>query len=208
MLDGEQIGDEVRVIGFSRRVVANLLDGLLIVFATFLVIMGLSFLGIFVGMYRPEEEPPAAAIALISALVVSFVYYCGAWASTGQTLGHFMIGGRVTRLDGGKLSWGQAIVRYIGFIISGLALSLGFLWIVFDKKRQGWHDKLARTVVPFVDDEFPEGKPAEFTPADPGGGKGWIVVWLVLLLVAPAALLGSLAVLGPAIWRVVANFFR
>ena len=42
---------------------------------------------------------------------------------------------------------GQAILRYIGYIVSALALSIGFIWIAIDKRRQGWHDKIARTYV-------------------------------------------------------------
>ena len=42
----------------------------------------------------------------------------------------------------------QYVIRYLAFsIISILPLGLGCLWILWDKKRQGWHDKLARTVV-------------------------------------------------------------
>ena len=41
----------------------------------------------------------------------------------------------------------QNIIRYLGYFISFLPLGLGFLWIAFDKRKQGWHDKLAGTVV-------------------------------------------------------------
>jgi uncharacterized RDD family membrane protein YckC len=41
----------------------------------------------------------------------------------------------------------QAVIRYIGYYISILPMGLGLLWICWDKKKQGWHDKLAGTVV-------------------------------------------------------------
>jgi len=41
----------------------------------------------------------------------------------------------------------QCIVRFLGYIVSALPLTLGFLWIIFNKKRQGWHDLIAGTVV-------------------------------------------------------------
>jgi len=41
----------------------------------------------------------------------------------------------------------QSIIRYIGYYISLLPIGLGFLWVGWDKKKQGWHDKLAGTVV-------------------------------------------------------------
>ncbi len=41
----------------------------------------------------------------------------------------------------------QNIVRYLGYYISLLPFGLGFLWIGFDARKQGWHDKIAGTVV-------------------------------------------------------------
>jgi uncharacterized RDD family membrane protein YckC len=48
---------------------------------------------------------------------------------------------------GGKPSNGQLIGRYFAYYISVLPLMLGFIWVGFDKRKQGWHDKLAGTVV-------------------------------------------------------------
>lgn len=41
----------------------------------------------------------------------------------------------------------QCIVRYLGYFVSIFGLGLGFLWIAWDRRKQGWHDKLAGTVV-------------------------------------------------------------
>jgi uncharacterized RDD family membrane protein YckC len=41
----------------------------------------------------------------------------------------------------------QLLVRYLGYYLSLLPLGLGFLWIIWDPRKQGWHDKLAGTVV-------------------------------------------------------------
>ena len=48
---------------------------------------------------------------------------------------------------GGKPSTGQFIGRYFAYYVSIIPLFLGILWIAFDKRKQGWHDKLAGTVV-------------------------------------------------------------
>lgn len=48
---------------------------------------------------------------------------------------------------GKKMSTGQAVGRYFGYIVATLPLGLGLLWIGIDKRKQGWHDKLAGTVV-------------------------------------------------------------
>ncbi|HDP0318999.1 TPA: RDD family protein [Salmonella enterica subsp. enterica serovar Concord] len=49
--------------------------------------------------------------------------------------------------SGQAASMGQYVIRYVGYVLSTLPVGLGFLWIAFDNRKQGWHDKLARTVV-------------------------------------------------------------
>lgn len=48
---------------------------------------------------------------------------------------------------GGKPSPGQFVVRYFGYIVSIIPLFLGLIWVGIDKRKQGWHDKIAGTVV-------------------------------------------------------------
>ena len=48
---------------------------------------------------------------------------------------------------GGKPTTRQLIVRYLGYFVSTIPLGLGLLWVAFDPRKQGWHDKLAGTVV-------------------------------------------------------------
>lgn len=50
---------------------------------------------------------------------------------------------------------GQLLVRYIAYLASALPLGLGFLWVAVDRRKQAFHDKLARTVV--VEDDDVEG---------------------------------------------------
>ena len=59
----------------------------------------------------------------------------------------------------------QNIIRYLGYFVSLFPLGIGFLWIAFDKRKQGWHDKLAGTVVI-------RGKPATRDEAQSGDGDG------------------------------------
>jgi uncharacterized RDD family membrane protein YckC len=53
----------------------------------------------------------------------------------------------VDAATGGKPSMGQFIGRYLGYFVSMLPLFLGIIWVGIDKRKQGWHDKLAGTVV-------------------------------------------------------------
>ncbi len=49
--------------------------------------------------------------------------------------------------EGGPLSWGTAILRMIGYWVSGAVFYLGYIWIFIDKWKRGWHDLIAGTVV-------------------------------------------------------------
>jgi len=48
---------------------------------------------------------------------------------------------------GARMTTGQSIGRYLGYYVSIFGLGLGFVWVAFDPRKQGWHDKLAGTVV-------------------------------------------------------------
>ena len=48
---------------------------------------------------------------------------------------------------GGKPGIIRCIVRYFGYLIAMLPFGLGFMWVGWDPRKQGWHDKIARTLV-------------------------------------------------------------
>src|SRR5690606_10387233 len=50
-------------------------------------------------------------------------------------------------LTGNPISVGQAIGRYLAYFVAVLPLFLGIIWVALDPRKQGWHDKLAGTVV-------------------------------------------------------------
>ncbi len=53
----------------------------------------------------------------------------------------------------GPPSAGQLVGRYFAYIPAMLFLMLGIIWVAFDKRKQGWHDKLAGTVVIEIEDD-------------------------------------------------------
>ena len=64
------------------------------------------------------------------------------------TPGKIAIGARIVDARTGEpAGTGQLIGRYLGYFVSTLFLGLGLLWVAFDARKQGWHDKLAGTVV-------------------------------------------------------------
>ena len=78
----------------------------------------------------------------------SLVYDVGFWVKNdGRTPGKMAIKVKVVKTDGSPITFGTAILRWIGYIISGLPLGLGFFWIAWDSQKQGWHDKIAGTYV-------------------------------------------------------------
>lgn len=69
------------------------------------------------------------------------------WRYRGATIGGIILGLKVVRADGKPMDWITAVVRALACFFSLIVIGLGFLWIAFDREKQGWHDKIAGTVV-------------------------------------------------------------
>ena len=90
----------------------------------------------------------AASLLVIAIFVVTIGYFPFFWARGGATPGMKMFGLFVVRdVDGGPISGGQAVLRLVGYWVSGLVFYLGYIWVFVDKRRRGWHDLIAGTVV-------------------------------------------------------------
>ena len=80
-------------------------------------------------------------------LLVTLAYFAGMWAWKGTTVGGVVLKLKVVRLDGRPITFPVALVRGLAAVFSTVVMFLGFLWIAWDKEKQGWHDKIAGTVV-------------------------------------------------------------
>jgi uncharacterized RDD family membrane protein YckC len=80
-------------------------------------------------------------------LLVMLAYFAGMWAWKGTTVGGVVLKLKVVRLDGQPITFQVALVRGLAGVFSVVVLFLGFLWIAWDKEKQGWHDKIAGTAV-------------------------------------------------------------
>jgi uncharacterized RDD family membrane protein YckC len=198
----------VTVIGFGRRLVATLLDGFFVSFLSFLLAFVIGFVALFLGMFvQPDEEPPVEELIVACLVVLAVLYYVLFWVKwKGQTLGNSIVGIKVIRTDGRAPSWGTALIRYVGYLVSVVVFALGFIWASFDRQRQGWHDKLASTYVVFVDDYFDSGQDVDFIPSDPEKNWLWIVVWVLAALALPVGLIAAVILLGPAITGLIMSF--
>ena len=81
--------------------------------------------------------------------VASFAYFTLLWSGItgGQTLGMRLLNLRVVGADGQPISYGTAVLRWMGMLVSAAVILLGFIWVAFDARKQGWHDKIASTYV-------------------------------------------------------------
>ena len=139
-------------VGFWKRVLAALIDTLIVVVVSvplLLAIYGSSYFsqagrsGGFAGLWDfvIQVVLPAAAVILF-------------WKFRGATPGKMAISARIVDATAlGPPSPGQLVGRYFAYIVSILPLGLGLIWVAFDGRKQGFHDKLANTVVIYDDDD-------------------------------------------------------
>ena len=190
----------IHVIGFGRRFVAMIVDGLIVVFVSFILALLIGMVDVFFG----RGVLPWNLIIVLIMLLFSIFYFTGKWVQTsGQTLGKLLLSIKVVSADGAPLSFGKMILRYFGYIVSGVVASLGFVWVGIDKKRRGWHDMIAKTYVIHLDDDMPTDENAIIVPTDSGKGWIWLVLWVLLAIGAPAILLSGLWFLGPVVSNLI-----
>lgn len=123
---------------FGQRLVAFLIDLVIIIVA----------LGIVVGIAFAIDET-LGTIAYLLAIVAAYLYYAYFEGSpSGQTPGKKAMKIRVIDFNtGGPLGFGRGLIRGVARIPSQFLCYLGYLWMIWDKEKQTWHDKLASTVV-------------------------------------------------------------
>jgi len=78
---------------------------------------------------------------------IVLAYFAGLWAWRGTTVGGIVLNLKVVRMDGQPVTFVVALVRGLAAAFSVVVLFLGFLWIAWDRDKQGWHDRIAGTVV-------------------------------------------------------------
>lgn len=131
--------------GVPRRVAAYVLDAMIggLLIAPFLA--GMRITGDWSG--NNFDLTAFYAWGIPSYLLVSglIIYLEG---EKGWTPGKWMLGMRVEDADqGGTIGWVRDLLRRAAFVVSALPFYLGLLWPIWDRRRQTWHDKIARSVV-------------------------------------------------------------
>lgn len=144
--DALSVGNSQTFAGFWIRFLALLVD------QTIFIIIALG-LGIILKPFTSQvgEESLSSVAAWVDAFIAPFLIVAYnvlfVWLK-GATPGKMLVGLKIVKIDGSAVDLGAALLReIIGKAASGLLFGLGYFWVAFDKKKQGWHDKLAKTVV-------------------------------------------------------------
>ena len=137
-------------VGFWKRVAASLIDTLIlliVIVPLLLAVYGTGYLA------RAQESGLAGFWDFVIQVVLPAVAVILFWKYRGATPGKMAISAKIVDAKtGGAPSTGRLVVRYFAYLVSMLPLFIGFIWIGIDRRKQGFHDKIAGTVVVYEDE--------------------------------------------------------
>lgn len=137
--------------GLLRRLAAMLYDSLLVFAVAWTVTAVAVFLrreSVGEAAIRASGKAAVSGLPLQIAIVIALAFFFGwFWTRTGQTLGMQAWRLRVQQPDGSPISWRQAVIRMGGAVLSMLCLGAGYWWLLFDREKCAWHDRLSGTRV-------------------------------------------------------------
>lgn len=130
-------------VGFWPRFGASIIDTILVIMITYPLLYSI---------YGNEFWETDQFIMGMPDFLISWVFPIAAtvlfWVYKSATPGKMALKAKVVDAKTGNApSTQQSIIRYVGYYISLLPLGLGYFWVAFDAKKQGWHDKIAGTVI-------------------------------------------------------------
>ena len=143
--------------GFWRRSIAYLIDEAILYFVSLILfLIGLLALGLKEDMIANVLTSPddltrgmgvPGLLYIAASLLAGMTYFTWFHGIGGRTPGKMLLGLRVIQASGDPITPGLAFLRWVGYFYSALPFFLGFLWIALDRRKQGWHDKIAATLV-------------------------------------------------------------
>lgn len=147
-IDGNKI--KMGKAGFSIRLAAYVIDSIVVTLCALFLLLNLFILmNFFSNNYGNFLD-------ILNAVIIPFYfftyllkcfYFTFFHSYNGQTVGKLVCGIRVVDIKGKNISIFKSLVRFFGYYLSLYCLGFGFLWVLIDKNRQGWHDKLAGSIV-------------------------------------------------------------
>jgi uncharacterized RDD family membrane protein YckC len=170
--------------GFWRRLVAYTVDNI-IINMVFLILFIITFIAYISGsmskgtnswvaeITNPELMISVGVWALLCYVLLILIYFTYFHGLNGRSPGKMLMGLQVLTTEGNPLTFGVAFLRSVGYLISSMLFTfpLGFIWAAFDRRKQGWHDKIAGTVVIILRQDteingidIPDKHPVAMTP--------------------------------------------
>ena len=137
------LDENFQYTGFWARFGATLIDTVLILFIIYPILISMhGFEALATNAFT------SGPIDWLLNWVFPVIGIIAFWLYRQATPGKMAISAKIVDAKTGeKPSPQQCIVRYLGYYVSTIPLCLGLLWVAWDPKKQGWHDKLAGTVV-------------------------------------------------------------
>lgn len=134
---------ELEYAGFWIRVWASVIDTILIAVILFPVLAA-----VYGSAYWSGGNLIQGPVDFLLSWVAPAIAVVLFWVTKQATPGKMAIAAQIVDAKtGGKATTGQLIGRYAGYFVAMIPLFLGLFWVAFDPRKQGWHDKLAGTVV-------------------------------------------------------------
>lgn len=148
--------EELEYVGFWPRVGASLID---------VILLGVIIWPILTAFYGESYWSSEQFVQGPMDFLLSWVFPAVAviifWVLKQATPGKLAVSAKIVDAKtGGAPTTGQCIGRYFSYFLATLPLGLGIIWVAFDARKQGWHDKLAGTVV--VRQKNRQPKPVSF----------------------------------------------
>jgi uncharacterized RDD family membrane protein YckC len=155
---GQAIGTR-RYAGFWIRVVALIIDTIILSVVGAIITLPIRLVLGFSAVTVAQSQDPQAVLAMLPALLgfvgisvlVNFIlgvsYEAYFLSKKGGTIGKLALGLQVIRLDGSRLSAGQAAGRYFARILSAIILYIGFIMAGLDPEKRALHDRICNTLV-------------------------------------------------------------
>lgn len=129
--------------GFWVRVLASIVDTILMAIIIYPILMS-----IYGKAYFSSTRMVNGSLDILFSYILPAIVVVAFWIYRSATPGKMVFGLKIVDATTlAKPTNGQLILRYLGYYVAIIPLFLGLFWVAFDKRKQGWHDKLAKTLV-------------------------------------------------------------
>ena len=140
---------DVQYAGFWVRVGASLIDMIILLTATYPLLWWF-YAGNWDLIFATglAEQPQVLWFDISINYILPFIYTIAVWLIWSSSPGKILLGLKIVDADTGEnLDIKQSVIRYLGYFPAMMVFFIGIFWVAFDPRKQGWHDKMANTVV-------------------------------------------------------------